>query len=348
MKSAVKDFSVKPQTTELPNANQDEFYVDYPNFTTYYGYYRKIPELKKAIDALALWVMGKGYECDGGTMTKLQRISGCGKDVFDTIVFNQQVMTLVNGDAFCQIIRHPDSGDVINLKPLSPERMRTVFDPQGRILRYEQVSAANKAHAIKKFQPSEIWHSMGDRVADEPRGTSVVEACQWVIDARNEAMSDKRRVHHRSTIRIMEVDSDDTTKLAALKLQYQEAIKNGEVLIVPKGNVGFPDAPINYIDTLEWIQYLENAFYAAVGVPKVIATSENFTEASSKMAVFTFDPVYIRHQKQRELELWNQAGILIAFNRQPDLMGNVVGDEERNTGQMGMQQNDVTMHSGAT
>jgi hypothetical protein len=160
-------------------------------------------------------------------------------------------------------------------------------------------------------------------------------------------MSDKRRVHHRSTIRVLEVDSDNAAELSKLKTQYENAINKGEVLIVPKG-IGFMDAPINYIDTLEWIIYLEGFFYQALGVPKAICNTADFTEAASKVSYMTFEPVYVEEQTLLEQDLWNQLGLKVKFNRPPSIGGILSEDEEKNTGQVSIQPNEVGVSAGRT
>ena len=208
----------------------------------------------------------------------------------------------------------------------------------------------NEKEAKRELKPERILHLVNDRIANEIHGTSVVEACQWVIDARNEAMADKRRLLHRSTIRIIEVDSEDTIRLTTLKTQYAEAIKYGEVLLVPKDNVSFPNVPpISTSEHSEWIRYLENFFYQAVGVPKIIlGGAQEFTEASSKVGYLTFEPVYTREQAELEADLWNQLSIRIRFNRPPSLSGVLQSDEEKNTGQTGIQDNEMMLQMGRT
>lgn len=337
---SISDYSVAARQTD--GTNTGEIVIDFPNFTTYYGYYRQIPELKKAIDALAIWVTGKGFETDTRTWVRARRIRGHGKDTISSILFNLFVIKKVNGDAFAEIIE--DGDRIINLKPLSPQNVRMYVNSKGMISKYEYNNNGNWITIPKE----NMLHLVNDRVADEPRGTSVIEACKWVIDARNEAMSDWRKLLHRSTIRIIEVDSDDTAKITQLKNQWKEAIKNGEAIVVPRGNVGFPESPVSRIDGVQdWIQYLENFFYQAVGVPRVIATSENYTEAASKVGYLTFEPIYTREQTQLEEEIRDQLGIILTFDRPPSLMKNAQSDEAANTGQMGFQPNDVTAGSGA-
>ena len=156
-------------------------------------------------------------------------------------------------------------------------------------------------------------------------------------------MADKRIILHRSTIRIIEVDADDSTRLSTLKTQYAEAIKNGEVLLVPKDNVSFPNVPpISTAEHSEWIRYLENFFYQAVGVPKIIlGGSQEFTEASSKIGYLTFEQPYMTEQRLLEQDIFLQLGLTITFNRPVSLKEAVQESEAANTGQVGFQQNEM-------
>ena len=47
------------------------------------GYYKKIPELKVAIDTEAIWIMGGGIKVDEQTELLLGTIKGHGKDSFN-------------------------------------------------------------------------------------------------------------------------------------------------------------------------------------------------------------------------------------------------------------------------
>ena len=316
---------------------QPETYYDFPDANQHLGYYKNIPEFKKAVDALAMWAIGKGFKTEN-TMdeVKLKRITGWGEDSFQSILMNMLVMKKVCGDSFAEIVRN-EKGTLINLKPISPERMRVVVDKSGLIKRYD-VKQKNKE--FKPFQPKDILHLCNDRIADEIHGTSVLEACKWVIDARNEAMSDWRKVLHRNLVpvRIIEVDTDDTTKRNALITEYEEAIKKGEVLVIPKGTVEIKDNTINIQDPITWINYLENFFYQAVGIPKIIlGGSQEFTEASSKVGYLTFEQVYMTEQRLLEQDLWNQLAIKLEFERPVSMKETMQSDEAANTGQVGFQ-----------
>jgi hypothetical protein len=325
--STVEDFSVSPVALDASNDYGDTTY-DFPNATKYLGYYKKIPELKKAVDNLAIWTVGKGLECDSITQTTIDHVRGWGEDSFQSILENLIVVKKIVGDSFAEIIE--EKGILINLKPISPERMRIVVGKNGLIKYYETKTASG----WKKLAQDKVLHLCNDRVADEIHGTSVIEACQWVIDARNEALADERKIKHRElAMGVLYVDTDDQTKISRIKDQYADAVKNGEVLVLPK-------------DRLAWIAYLENFFYQAVGIPRVIASSQEYTEAASKVGYMTFEPVYTREQTLLEQDIWNKLYLKVKFNRPPSLSGVVQESEAKNTGQMGFQPNEVTATAG--
>lgn len=343
MESKVDDYSVSQETTDGASGNGETTYQD-EYWTKYFGYYVNIPELKKAIDAYATWVLGKGYVAeDERHQAELDQIRGWGEDTFQSVLWNMIVVKKISTiGAFAEIIRN-DLGEVVNLKPLDPGSMKTVVDEKGIVKRYEQVTKVAGKNKVKNYQPEEILHLVNDRIADEIHSRSVVESVQWVIDARQEAMEDLRRNLHRSTIRIMEVEEDDKTRLAQLKADYAEAIKKGEVLLVPKGTGKIEDFSATNTQHLEWIRYLENFFYQALGIPKVIlGGSEEFTEASSKISYLTYEQVYTREVVELEADLWNQCGIKIKFNKPASLKNELLDSEQKNTGQVGFQPSDTT------
>jgi len=344
LNSNVDDFSVKREQLD-EESNTNETFWDNDHWNEYLGYYKQIPELKKAIDALAYWTAGRGFTTDPLTTVLLQNITGWGEDTFQSIMQNMITVKKVNGDSYAEIMRKKNN-DVLNIKPLNPANIRVVVNKQGIITRYEQVG--KKGKAISKFSPERILHLSNDRIGNEIHGTSVVEACKWVIDARNEAMSDWRRILHRNLagLRIIEVDEDDPTKLNQLKTQWATAINKGEVLILPKGtaspvNINPPTNPEN------WIRYLEGFFYKAVGIPEVIVGGiQETTEASSKVGYLIFEQVYSTEQRLLEDDLWNQLGLKVEFERPISLKDEITESEEKNTGQVGFQDNDVQAQVG--
>lgn len=344
LRGTEKDISIKKRTVDEVFAEKETKWI-IKDFTTNFGYYKEIPELKKAIDALAMWTAGKGFQTDLTTKIDLEHIQGWGEDTFDSILQNMIIIKKICGDSFAEIIRDEETGILINLKPLNPQRISIVLNDKGIIIAYEYMSTDGKT-VEHRFDKSDIFHLCNDRVASEIHGVSVIEACKWVIDAKNEAMRDWRRILHRSTLRVIYIDADDPTKLNTAKTQYADAIKNGEVLVLPgkRGDTEVADYSAPPVATfLEWIRYLDNFFYQALGVPKVIlGGSQEFTEASSKVGYLTFEQVYASEQRLLEQDLWNQLQIRVTFERPVSLKEDIVTSEAGNTGQVGFQANELT------
>jgi hypothetical protein len=335
-------FGVSPKDLDTYGETQGENYWDFEETAQRWGYYKSIPELKKAIDALAIWTIGKGYNTDTGTELILDYLQGWGEDCVNSLLWNMFVTMKVQGDSFAEIVR-ADNGRLINLKPICPSRVRIVVGKNGLIKRYD-IKQRDKNY--KPFKKENILHLCNDRVGDEIHGTSVIEVCKWVIDARNEAMHDFRKVLHRNVVpvRIVEVDTDDRLKIQAFQEQYKRAVGSAEVLVIPKGTVSMTADTIKIENPMAWIQYLENFFYQAVGIPRVIATSQDYTEAGSKIGYLTFEPVYTWEQKKLEKDLWNQLGIKLVFNRPPSLKEDVQSGDAKNTGQTGFQPKDTQVN----
>jgi len=345
MNSGVPDISFGSSTLDVGGSSKERV-VDYPDWPRNLAYFEEVAEYNSAILALARWTVGLGFETDTRTKVILDNITGWGEDSFQSILQNMIIIKKVNGDAFAEIIRDDETGSFINLKPLNPETMRTIVDTKGIIIRYEEW---DKKKRLRKFETNKILHLCNNRIGNQIRGYSTVKPIKWVIDARNEAMSDWRRISHRSTIRVLHIDSEDTARLTTVKEQYKEAIKNGEVLILPgkPGETELSDFTLPTIDPfIQWIRYLEGFFYQVLGVPKVIANSSDFTEAGSKIGFLTFEPVYSEEQTLLEQDLWNQIAIKVKFRRPPSLSGVTQENEKKNSSQTGFQPTDTTATAG--
>lgn len=339
MTSRVADASVDVKVIDEAGAQKETEYMN-TRWTQQLGYWTSIPELNRAITSLAIWTAGKGYTTDNEA--ELDNITGWGEDTFTSIMINMIKVKKFGRDSYSEVIRNPDTGGLINLKPLNTGRMKHIINPKGIIIRYEYQQSNGE---FKKYNPNKILHLCNDRIANQYHGTSIADIVEWVILARKEAMNDWKRISHRSTIRVMYIDAADTTKLTHIKTEFADAINKGELMLIPakKGEVEFEDLDLPPIDAfMRWIQYLENFFYQAVGVPRVIATSENYTEAASKVGFLTFEPIYTNEQTQLENDLWNQLAIRVKFNRPPSLGGNLQRDEAKDTGQMGFQPSETT------
>jgi hypothetical protein len=330
LSNSVSDYTVTTQVTDAGSQKENKW--ENPNATKYLGFYKSIPELKKSIDALALWAVGKGYDADPETTLILEHMNGWGEDTFESICMNLIICKKIFGDAYAEIVRDADTDTLLNLKVLDPAKMTHVTNDKGILIRYEY-RTGNK---VAEFEPEKILHLSNDRIADEIHGTSVIEACEWVILARNEAMTDFRKILHRNMhFRYMEVDFDDTATLNSIKNQYADAVKNGELLLLPKGTAEMKTVNPSIIDPQSWIRYLENFFYNAVGIPKVVlGGSEEFTESSAKVGYLTFEQVYSREQNDLQQDLWNQVAIEVTFFKPASLKNEMITSNQKNTGQL--------------
>ncbi len=306
----------------------------FSDFPKYYGIYTTIGQYKQAINAFATWVIGQGYKTlSTRDRIILENIAGRGEDTFLSILWQMIVIKKVNGDSFAEIIR-ADDGRILNLKPLDPYRIKIVSTKKGLIKSYKYNQGDND---VKEFKPHEIFHLCNDRTIDEPHGNSVTKAVEWVVEAIEEAKLLARRMVRLSSVTIIYVDENDSAKQTTLKNELKDGIHSGHIVLLPckpeEAKIEKTEMPpIQALIT--WLQYLEDQFYKQLGVPKVVlgGTSEN-TEASAKVGVISYEPIWTREIQELEADVWNQLGIRIKINKQPSLMGNMQSDEAANTGQ---------------
>jgi hypothetical protein len=348
MNSSVSNYSVPLKRTDGATGTGESYWYN-SEFSKRYGYYESLPELKNSIKGYATWITGQGFDVeDAEIKVILEHLKGWGEDNIGAIFWNMLVMKKVNGDAYAEIMRADDKDKTLmNLKPLSPENVIHVVSPKGMIIGYDYLQADGTK---KRLKPEQIFHLVNDRVADNIHGDSVIDAMKWTIDARNEAMADWRRISHRATIRILYIEEDNKTQLANMKRDYADAINKGELLILPvkAGDAQFQDLTLPpYQAFLEWIKYLENVFYQALGIPKVVlgGTADN-TEASAKVSYTAWEPFYTREIVDLEADIWNQLGIKITFKKPASFVNQIQTDETKNAGQTGFQPNDTQMGAG--
>lgn len=330
------DFSVDSHTLEDSGSGEQK--ITFPDAAKYQGYLRDIPELKSALYALGIWVVGKGHEVSKADEPILAKIEGRGNEVFTSILLDHFVMSKAIGDSFLEIIRN-DNGTLVNLMAIGAERM-TVIEKGGRIIRYEVEMADGKT---KPLSPEKVFHKTNERMGNENRGTSVIIALKWVLDAMQEAMRDGRKVFHRNVfpLQIIEYDGDNVAQRDKLLKQHATAVAAGTALVIPKGVLTISSADITIQNPIEWIRFLQGYFYQVIRISRLIATSEGATELDSKMGYLSFEPMYTYEQNVYEAEIWNSIAKRIKFNRAAEIGGTVQEDEAKNTGQVGLQPNDV-------
>lgn len=354
LKTAFTDFSVDTKATEGPTG-QKEYEWTNSNFTQYYGYYHKIPELNSTIDARATWTVGKGFESDPETTLILDSIHGNGMDTFNTILENMIRTMMIGGDAFCEIIRDEDEGMITNLKPLDPSTIKIVSNAEGMILRYEQMSKIpekdGSRKTIQKFEPEEMFHLARNRVADEVHGTSVVEKLEAIILMRNEAMTDYKLLMHRYVVPqiIWHLDTDIPAKIAKFKAMRDKAHADRENIYIPKGAVEREVAAVSgnaTLSPLAWIESLNDYFYEACATPKiVVGNSKNFTEAASNTVYLAFQQSVEEEQLFVEEQVGIQLGIEIELTFPASIQNSALSDtptEQQNAGTR-IQPNETTV-----
>lgn len=336
----VADFIVEAKALDVASPQQEEFFHYFDKATKNFGYYLSIPEIFSAANALATWAVSRGWTTKNVILKEeLRHVKGMGKDSFTQIMWNHEVVKLVVGDAFIEVKRL-DNNKIANMIPISPERVRIVFGPDGLIKRYDAWNG-------KKWTPiktENMLHSTNKRIGDSVHGQSQVEPAKFIIDARNEALADERIIKHRDkALGIAEYQTNNAGKIAFANAAIEKAVKDGEMLGVPKDTVKILPYPSRSSeDRTAWISYLENFFYQVFGVPRSIATSDGTSEVGGKMGHVIFEPIYTKEQIDLEDDLFNQQKIEITFNRPPSLGGLVQETEEKNTGQTNIQPNDVT------
>lgn len=339
-------FILDAQALDVENDSGETFWY-FDKAAQNFSYYLQIPEIHSSANSLANWAFGKGFGVVPDTNTRLKvllgYIDGKGFDTFETIMWNMQVVKKVVGDAFCEIIRDPDTGELWNLVPISPERVKIIFNSNLTIdkpnrLRYEIWNGEKWVKIAKK----DMLHLSNNRIGDQIHGTSQIDSCKWIIDARNEALLDNRKIEHRGmALGIAYYKTNNEGKIAFANATIAKAVRDGDMVGLPEDTVeikAFPQKSIG--DRMDWIRYLENFFYQTFGVPRSIATSEGLNEVGGKMGHVNFEIVYGKEQNDMEDILWQQLGIKVKFNRPPSL-GGLQEEEAKNTGQIRIQPNDV-------
>lgn len=334
----VVDFIVASKALDVASPNTEEFYWYFDKATTNFGYYLSIPEIFSAANSLATWAFGRGWTSEDKVMqAQLEHVRGMGKDTFDKVIWNHQIVKVVVGDAFLEVKKK--NGTILNMIPVSPERVRIVFGKNGLIKRYDVWN--NQKWVVVKME--NMIHSSNKRIGDSVHGQSQVEPAKFIIDARNEALADERVIKHRDkALGIVKYKTSNAGKIVFANSQIEKAVNKGEMLGLPEDTAEIIPYPSRSSeDRTAWISYLENFFYQVFGVPRSIATSDGTSEVGGKMGHIIFEPVYVKEQMDLEGDLLLQQSIKILFNRPPSLGGLQAETEAKNTGQIGIQPNDV-------
>ncbi len=335
----VPNFIVESKALDVSSPHQNETYVYFDKATENFGYYFNHPQVSSQINSLATWSVGKGWTTEDKTMqAQLEHVTGDGKDTFDQIIWNHEVVKLAVGDSFIHVKRGK-SKFIVNMIPISPERVRVVYGKNGLIKRYDAWNG-EKWTEIKK---EEMLHSRNKRIGDQDHGTSIIQSNKKVNDAMIEAFDDERLIKHRDkALGIVYYKTNNAGKIAYANTQIAKAVANGEMLGLPEDTAKIEPYPSKSSeDRQNWLQYIENLGYQTGGVPRAIVTSDGTSEVGGKMGHVIFEPIYAKEQRDLEGDLLLQQSIKILFNRPPSLGGLQQETEAKNTGQTNIQPNDV-------
>lgn len=307
------EFEVEGEKTDSPGSGENSYSPDWQKWN---GYYKKIPEMRTVINKVASWTFGRGIETDESNRKKLNRIKGHGKDTPRGVLKNQWRTALICGDSFAEIIKDKQ-GRIKNVKPLNPGTMKIVFNDRGIIKEYKQMKDGEE---MATWDKDEIFHLSNQRVADEMHGIPFPESIEEIIEARNEALKDLRTLYHRNIqpINWIEVETDDKGKLSSIENTINEAYKNTENIVIPKGVVEEVKSQkvgqYSTLDSLPYIKFLVRQFVTACGMPEVImGWGADTTEASSKIIYLAFQ------QTIEDMQRYNEEQIEMQLNIELDL-----------------------------
>ena len=325
------DFSVESQETDAATGNGETSWI-MEDWKEHLGYYKTIPELQTAVDAKANWTMGAGFEAEPETTILLASIRGNKKDTFNTILENGIRVYTIGGDSFAEVIRD-DDGVLVNLKPLDPSTIKVWQNSKGMIIRYEKIKKVGEKEIITKtFKPEEMFHLSRKRLADEIHGMSIIPAVKWIIDARNEAMNDWRRVMHRNIdpLWIFHLDTDDEVEIKSIKSKNDAARANGENMYYPKGVVEpevVATAQNANMNPLAWINQLNDYFFQVVNVPQIIVgNAKEFTDASGKIVYLAYEQSVKGEQRYLEEQILLQLNLDIELTFPASLQNEAISD----------------------
>ena len=334
----VPNFIVESKALDVASPQQDETYVYFDKAPENFGYYLNHPQVSSQINSLATWSVSRGWTTEDKKMqAQLEHVSGDGKDTFDQIMWNHEVVKLAVGDSFIHVKKN--NGIIINMIPISPERVRVVYGKNGLIKRYDTWNG--KKWAV--INTEDMLHSRNKRIGDQDHGTSIIQSNKKVNDAMIEAFEDERLIKHRDkALGIVYYKTSNAGKISYANTQIAKAVADGEMLGLPEDTAKIEPYPSRSSeDRQSWLQYIENLGYQTGGVPRAIVTSDGTSEVGGKMGHVIFEPIYTKEQKDLEGDLLLQHSIKILFNRPPSLGGLQQETEAKNTGQTNIQPNDV-------
>ena len=337
----VPDFIMDSKALDTDN-DSGETYTYFENAVTNMGYYANDPIVFSAANGLATWAFSLGWTAeDANTIQEFKHITGRGNDTFATVMWNHEVIKLIVGDAFMEIVWEDNDNTkaLANLVPISPERVKIVSE-NGRILRYEVWNSKK----WKTLKTTHMYHTSNKRIGDQIHGTSQLDAIRKTIDARQEAEADERIIKHRDkALGIVYYKTNNTGKIEYANTQIAKAVKNGEMVGLPEDTAKIEPYPSRSSeDRQNWISSRENFTYATLGVPRSMITSDGTSEVGGINGHLIFEVTAGKEALDEEQAIDSQMFRVVKFTRPPSLAPKVQENQAANTGQTQINPEEAT------
>lgn len=348
-------FIIGPKTTETNSYQSD--------WDKWHGIYREVPEMRSTIDVWCKWLIGKKLTMSPETARITSRIKGNGKDTIRKILLNLKRVSKIGGDAYGEIIRDK-AKRIVNIKVLDPATIQIRANKWAIITSYVQleqkpadktmsaINTTTENRIINSWKPEEIFHVLNDRIADEIHGIPEIEKLLKIIKWRQQSMSDMSVVFHRYVKPLLEIhaNTDDPTELANLKVQYDNAVKNMENLIVPKGSIEKTERisipQFSTLDPLPWLLFLRSYFTESSGVPEIIrGKSDEVSLAAGKLNYLAFKEKIEIEQTEFSEDIEAQLGLKIKFEAPKEIDIEIAKEVQQMTDRKNAKQ-DKTIISG--
>jgi hypothetical protein len=361
------DLDIDTKSVDSPQGEETRWInKDWP---TYWGMFNEHADLKSALIIKSLFCCGNGYTCDPTTQVLLRNIKGWGKDSFEDVLFNMDLISNLAGDSYAEIIRDeskPAPFNLLNLKPLDPGSMEIIVDESGVITGYNQIKEYPKKGIINRiknvfgakkrieFKPHEIFHLSKLRLCDQCHGISLVAGLTKTINADNERFEDQRKMmHHQSVPFLMwKLKTDKKSKIDAFIARVSEARKNKDDLFVPddeniatmeRVEIDIPAAIFQYEDSLR------NKFYRSILTPQVLAGSGGGgTQTDNKVIYLGHEQIVSRDEVYLEKQILNQLQLKISIIPPSSLAAPMQANEQKLGQGQGLLPQQNELNPGAT
>lgn len=343
----ILETAVTPMNTDGASGDKEFFYTN-DIWPTLWGYFLENPELKSAELIKTIWNVGKGYTADNRTKVILDHIKGFGKDTFEDILFNMDLISNIGRDSYAEIVRDEKTGIIINLIPFEPNSIRTVYNNKRMIIRYEQIAKLGKVRKIlgmkaktigEPFKPNEIFTLTNNRLADQVHGISDIESLESTILAELESFDDVRKTVHRQAkpFIIFKLKTDNKAKIDAIVAKIKAIREKSDDLFIPDDEniLSWEVIQINPSQViLEWRNDIRNKFYRAILVPQVqVGAGGQGTESDSKIIFVGAEQVVWKRQRYIERQVLAQLGLKIDLIHPTSISQDLQQDEAKDKNQ---------------